>query len=775
MIIDDLLIEARLKRARRKQEEKKIENLLLTASDPIKIIDKLTPIELTKLSKKVLKRKIPGYKNLYEYILNNFEYNIYPKESDCKDLELGQTLLETRGYVKDEFITDELLLSKSQNEETILDIMLKDQSRFFTIPQVTTVELAKELISRERYDLLINASLEVLKYEIAPNTPIIKVMLDNHVIPNVSYVTQNECTDFPLVINPSKNILFENINNDKKVIDYLLESSENIKFNVDYMPEEMWKNVINACIKHEKCNAISSGPERFYTQVIDESNFKESLFKHMYNLGLEPEITGKITNHEIIQTYLLDRKNNYMLVSKCPSDVLTTPFAYGKYTPIECIILNEKNEILKDKDNYSRNFDQNNLKSVVNMLYHTQKFNDKMAIEFAKYRYFLSPIDNKKTIGLDQDDEMQKYIFHENYIPTTKHYEEFANMFKYHFREEDNDQEIIENIISLFNSNVFFDEKASVRDLQALIDYKKKHHNFRIIYNEKEGSSFLACKTDLSKGHISLENKYDKYALAHEWGHLIHEVYLDGKTPESIKKLIPYDYGYMVDNFRSLFELYSTIEQEAENLLDIDSIKEEFINYINDKKGSLEKYKEEIRREYKVLIGTDKLLIETLKSPDMSFEVKKAITEAIYASSKDEYLTEKRIEEYVNERIKAEFEDFKKVSYIEKNAEFLCYENFIDAYYGGTFGDVSDVKNTKVPTCTHDTLYFMRDKDNQFSEMFANYVELRKIRTDNKYIEKLKEKTSPELIEAIEKLYENLSLDYTDKLENSGVNSPKKK
>ena len=69
----------------------------------------------------------------------------------------------------------------------------------------------------------------------------------------------------------------------------------------------------------------------------------------------------------------------------------------------------------------------------------------------------------------------------------------------------------------------------------------------------------------------------------------------------------------------------------------------------------------------------------------------------------------------------------------------------------------------------------MRDKDNQFSEMFANYVELRKIRTGNKYIEKLKEKTSPELIEAIEELYENLSLDYTDKLETSELNTPKKK
>lgn len=775
MIIDDLLIEARLKRARRKEEDKKIEKLLLTASDPIKIIDKLTPIELTKLSKEVLKRKIPGYKNLYEYILKNFEYNIYPKESDCKDLELGQTLLETRGYVKDEFITDELLLSKSKNEETILDIMLKDKSRFFTIPQVTSVELAKELIKRQRYDLLINASLEVLKYEMSPNTPIIKVMLDNHVIPNIPYIIKNEYTNFYLAINSNKNILFANINKDKKVIDYFLESSEDIKFNVDYMPEDMWKKVINACIKYKKCNAISSGPEKFYTQVIDANDSKESLFKYMHDLGIEPEIIGKITDHEIIQTYLLDRKNNYTLVSKCPSDVLTTPFAYGKYTPIECIILNEKNEILKDRENYSRNFDENNLKSVVNMLYQKNKFSDKMAIEFAKHQFFLSPMDNKKTIGLDKNDEMQKYIFHENHIPTTKHYEDFVYMFKYYFREEDNDQEIIENIVSLFNSNLFLDEKVSVRDLQALIDYKKKHHNFRIIYNEKEGSSFLACKTDLSRGHISLENKHDKYALAHEWGHLIHEVYLDGKTPESIKKLIPYDYGYIMNNFDNLFELYSTIEQEAEILLDIDRIKEKFVNYINDKKGSLEEYKEEIRREYKVLIGTDKLLIETLKNPDMSFEVKKAITEAIYASPKDEYLTEKRIEEYVNERLKAEFEDFKKVSYIERNAEFLCYENFIDAYYGGALGDVSDVKNTKVPTCTHDTLYFMRNRDNQFSEMFANYVELRKIRTGNKYIEKLKEKTSPELIEALEELYENLSFDYTDKLENSEANSQKKK
>lgn len=61
-----------------------------------------------------------------------------------------------------------------------------------------------------------------------------------------------------------------------------------------------------------------------------------------------------------------------------------------------------------------------------------------------------------------------------------------------------------------------------------------------------------------------------------------------------------------------------------------------------------------------------------------------------------------------------------------------------------------------VPICTHDMEYFLSNPDRQFAEMFANFVELKKARIGSKYIEKLKEKTSPELISAIEIYYKNL-------------------
>lgn len=48
--------------------------------------------------------------------------------------------------------------------------------------------------------------------------------------------------------------------------------------------------------------------------------------------------------------------------------------------------------------------------------------------------------------------------------------------------------------------------------------------------------------------------------------------------------------------------------------------------------------------------------------------------------------------------------------------------------------------------------------------MFANYVELKKEQNSQEYIEKLKEKTSPELIFAIEDYYKNIGLKTEKKL-----------
>lgn len=120
---------------------------------------------------------------------------------------------------------------------------------------------------------------------------------------------------------------------------------------------------------------------------------------------------------------------------------------------------------------------------------------------------------------------------------------------------------------------------------------------------------------------------------------------------------------------------------------------------------------------------------------------------------------EEILESYVSARLKSKYEIFKEKKYEKNNNEFLCYENFIDAYLGGAIGTNGIGKNSNAPTSTHDCNYF-KDKETQFQELFANYVELRKMLSPKReeYISKLKEKTSPELLEALEKYYLSLSM-----------------
>ena len=122
------------------------------------------------------------------------------------------------------------------------------------------------------------------------------------------------------------------------------------------------------------------------------------------------------------------------------------------------------------------------------------------------------------------------------------------------------------------------------------------------------------------------------------------------------------------------------------------------------------------------------------------------------------------INQYIDQRLKAEFEKFRKTKYTKDNELFLCYENVVDAYYGGALGRASEeVSDQKAPTCTHTFQYFI-ERNRQFQEMFANYVELKKEQNSQEYIEKLKEKTSPELISAIEDYYKSICLKTKKKL-----------
>ena len=328
------------------------------------------------------------------------------------------------------------------------------------------------------------------------------------------------------------------------------------------------------------------------------------------------------------------------------------------------------------------------------------------------------------------------------------------------YGDDESNPEIIEDIISSFNETVLINEEETIRDMEALITYKEENKKFRIIYDPSSGSSFLAARDAISsEGKIKIDKVHDIYSLTHEWGHLIHETYAEQKTPDNIKELIPYDYSFCWQNEQEVHNLFKKVDEEAQELFQKDKIYQEFINFINQQKGSIELYKDEIRAEYKDLIGTDKILIEALKDETMSIHVKHSLVQALNDKAKENFLANEYIEKYVEERLKAEFEKFAKISYEKNNSEFLCYENFIDAYYGGALGNASGHYNTNVPICTHNMEYFLSNPDRQFAEMFANFVELKKARIGSKYIEKLKEKTSPELISAIEIYYKNLGLE----------------
>ena len=58
MNIEEFLIEARVKIARKRKKKDALEEILLKSTKPEKIVDHLSPYELQELSKDVLKRKV---------------------------------------------------------------------------------------------------------------------------------------------------------------------------------------------------------------------------------------------------------------------------------------------------------------------------------------------------------------------------------------------------------------------------------------------------------------------------------------------------------------------------------------------------------------------------------------------------------------------------------------------------------------------------------------------------------------------------------------------
>ena len=767
--LDDLLMELRYGSKEKEKRKEEIEESLLKAQKPEKIIDTLNSYEVQGLSNEVLKLKVKGYRNLYDYILKFYRIKKYYDISKGIDIELSQTLIDDMADVGDEYINDEVLLSQMPNGEMVLDVMFEKNNGF--IPQIKTIELAKELIKRKKDDLLLNADIEVLRWEVVPGKSLFEMMVEHNFLPDIEFVD----IDGKIPLTERKNILFEGIKDDKRVIDYLLESNLKLSFDLLAMPEKYWHDVTVACLKYQKYEALSQAPEEFFTQKIKLDNGDEVLlFRYLLNKGVKPEIWGEITNEDIISYKLFEARSFYEVASKCSTETLTKPFANTGLTLLDEIIIGElehPRSIVVEKIDEKRKMVNFNV--ILRMLYSNNKVNDEVSLILAKHGLYCQPAVIEKELGIDKNFGIQKYLYNQTNIPVQAEYRDFIDNFRSYFADGSSDKDTIEDIISSFNRTVLTNEEESVRDLAAIMIYKDRHPSFKITNNPNSGSHF-AYASSYDDGEINLDVKHDIDVLAHEWGHLIHEVYDGGQTPDNIKELMPYDFTYASNNKQEVHDLFNQMNSEAQELFADENVYQKFVEFIKRQKGSMEAYKNEIRNEYKSLIGTKQLLIETLKNDKISREIKKAMTSAFYDEKKDKFLADEYVNNYVTERLKSEFAKFKEVSFQKNNAEFLCYENFIDAYYGGALGRVSSEVRLKalkdgqvvraIPFCTHDVDYFKYNGGSQFREMFANYVQLKKSPTGTEYIEKIKMKISPELIEALEKYYKNLGMEMIQSL-----------
>lgn len=97
---------------------------------------------------------------------------------------------------------------------------------------------------------------------------------------------------------------------------------------------------------------------------------------------------------------------------------------------------------------------------------------------------------------------------------------------------------------------------------------------------------------------------------------------------------MPYDFTYASNNKQEAHDLFNQMNSEAQELFADENVYQKFVEFIKRQKGSMEAYKNEIRNEYKSLIGTKQLLIETLKNDKISREIKKAMTSAFYYEKK---------------------------------------------------------------------------------------------------------------------------------------------
>lgn len=310
-------------------------------------------------------------------------------------------------------------------------------------------------------------------------------------------------------------------------------------------------------------------------------------------------------------------------------------------------------------------------------------------------------------------------------------------------------KEILDLALKSFLNCLGVNKTTATDDMDCLIWIKQEYPHFHFEYNKNKGSFFSAGGET-----ISIENPSCLAIFNHELAHALHHYIIDDSlAPEAIQGEIELGRKESYDNLK-MKVIYNELNSESASLTSkIDSeLKRKFGEFIIKNYGSLEAYEALLSAEFQKVL-TDSTIVRDYTDENFSSEVSTEVKKAL-----DSIITNMDISTAVskltNHCLQVECKQFRARLFDEKQAEFLMYYNFIDAYYQGAVGELAfdnEINNSFYSV--HGLTYFLKDKENQYREMLADYVALLKSPNGKYYIDKLREKGFGSIIDKIDKVY----------------------
>lgn len=310
-------------------------------------------------------------------------------------------------------------------------------------------------------------------------------------------------------------------------------------------------------------------------------------------------------------------------------------------------------------------------------------------------------------------------------------------------------KEILDLAVKSFLNCLGVNKTTATDDMDCLIWIKQEYPYFHFEYDKNKGSFFSADGET-----ISIENPNCLEMFNHELAHALHHYIIDDSlVPEAIQEEIELGIKESYDNLK-MEAIYNELNSESASLTSKNDseLKRKFGEFIIKNYGSLEAYEELLRAEFQKALtdsATVRGYIDENFSSEVSTEVKKALDSII--TNMD---ISTAVSKLTNHCLQVEYKQFEARLFAEEHAEFLMYYNFIDAYYQGAIGEFAfknDINNSFYSV--HGLTYFLKDKDNQYREMLADYAALFKSPNCKYYIDKLREKGFGSIIDKIDKVY----------------------